>query len=198
MTLRHEFYEKGDGQTAGPDGGSCCAANRGNYRVAAFNLDAITGACARRSVRSATTESSGQRRRARLKSGSLWRDENKSDVIKMLDRLRNKRHRQLRCVRQERRRSQMDDRTNRAVIIRLVGRMLRRSGRDDRGLCVRGCRGGRGYVEMNVAEGEDKLQRHRRKRQPTRTPLPGSNPTHHATLPSHPSQILYSRAALMQ
>jgi hypothetical protein len=35
---------------------------------------------------------------------------------------------------------------------------------------------------MNVSEGEDKLQRHRCKRQQTRTPRSGSNPTHLANL----------------
>jgi hypothetical protein len=38
---------------------------------------------------------------------------------------------------------------------------------------------------VQVSKRQGKLQRHCCKRQPTRAPLPGSNPTHQANLPSH-------------
>ena len=89
----------------------------------------FAGVTARQSRGSATTGRSGERRSARLKWRSLWRDEKERDETGMLDDFRNEQHRQLGRLRQERRRREMDYRTNRAIIVRLIGRMLCGRGR---------------------------------------------------------------------
>jgi hypothetical protein len=51
---------------------------------------------------------------------------------------------------------------------------------------------------MDVTEREDKLQRHRCKRQPTPAPLFGPNPTHQANRAKTNAVSVYSRAAVAQ
>jgi len=69
---------------------------------------------------------SGERRCARLEWRALRRDKNEREAIKMRDCLRNGRQRQLRRVRQKRISGEMYDRADRAIIVRICCRMLRR------------------------------------------------------------------------
>jgi hypothetical protein len=150
----------------------------------------------RRRVRAARRQisndrESGEGRSARLKCRSLRRDKNESEITEMLDRPRRERHRQERRIRQERRRSEMDGRADRAIIVRLVRRMLRWI------LLGRGCLGrrhagdggaARELFEMDVSERKDKLQRHRCEREPSAAPPIGTNRTHQATCPVRTQQ----------
>ena len=142
----------------------------------------------RRRVRAARRQisndrESGEGRSARLKRRTLRRDKNESEIAEMLDRSRRERHRQERRIRQERRRGEMDGRADRAIIVRLVRRMLkwillgrRRFGRRHAGDGRAACE----LFEMDVSERKDKLQRHRCKREPSAPPPIGTNPTHQA------------------
>jgi hypothetical protein len=99
----------------------------------------------------------------------------------MLDVLRNQRHRQLGRLRQERRCGEMNDRTNRAIVGRLIrrvlrGRRLRRrrapSG-SNRGRCL-----AKNAVEVDVAERQRELHGQREQRQQGAEPLLRSKPSH--------------------
>jgi hypothetical protein len=122
-----------------------------------------------------------------LKSCSSWRDEDKKDPTGMLDRLRDDRHRQLRCVREERCRRQMHNGADRAVIVAIAVVMLRGGGLLAGRCGVANGNGSLGSdaVEVQVPERQRELQRHRRKRQPSAPPPLGTNPTHHVSSPSH-------------
>ena len=128
MTLRLDLL-KGMTKRLTRDGGRAVAAVEKSDRRRVKSHWPSAGVTARQSRGSATTGRSGERRSARLKWRSLWRDEKERDEIGMLDGFRNEQHRQLRRLRQERRRREMDYRTNRAIIVRLIGGMLRGRGR---------------------------------------------------------------------
>jgi len=77
----------------------------------------------------------------------------------------------------------MNGRADRAIVVSLVCRMLRRSLRGRgriRGRNACDGRGARELFEMDVSEREDKLQRHRCKRKPSAPWSLGPNPTHQA------------------
>ena len=151
----------------------------------------------RRRVRAARRQisndrESGEGRSARLKCRTLRRNKNESEMSEMLDRSRRERHRQERRIRQKRRRGEMDVRADRAIIVRLVRRMLswillgrRRFGRRHAGDGGAACE----LFEMEVSERKDKLQRHRCKREPSAPPPIGTNPTHwqNASTPAYDS-----------
>jgi hypothetical protein len=94
----------------------------------------------------------------------------------------------------------MDDRADRAMILRLVRRMVRRillrRGRLGRRHAGNG-RGACEAIEMDVSERKHKLQRYRGKRQPTSAPPIGPNPTHQANCPTNP-RSMYRRVARAQ
>jgi hypothetical protein len=126
---------------------------------------------------------SGEGRRAGLKRRPLRRDKNEIEITEMLDGSGRERHRQQRRIRQERGRSEMDGRADRAIIVSLAGRMLRRTMLGRRRFRCRYARdGGTGceLFEMDVSEREGKLQRHRCKREPSAPSSLGPNPTHQA------------------
>ena len=145
----------------------------------------------RRRVRAARRQisndrESGEGRSARLKRRTLRRDKNQSGKAEVLDRSRRERYRQQWRIRQERRRGEMDGRTDRAKIVRLVRGMLkwvllgqRRFGRRHAGDGRAACK----LFEMDVSERKDKLQRHRCKREPSAPPPIGTNPTHWLNAP---------------
>jgi hypothetical protein len=101
---------------------------------------------------------SEERRGTRLKGCSLPRDKNESAATEMLHRSASEEHRDLRRVRQERSRREMDYGTNRAIIVGVVGGMLSRTGVF--GVCYRcGSRRRGASFQMNVSKRNDELQR---------------------------------------
>ena len=109
---------------------------------------------------------SGQRRSARLERRSPWRDENNRDAVDMLDPPRSEQHWQLRRLRNERVRCEIDRGADHAIIVAVAARLL--GGKLLR-LCAcagdrRTVRGWVNAVEMDVPERQDELQRQRGKR----------------------------------
>src|ERR1700719_2853623 len=96
----------------------------GKYRSAAFNLDAIARARAKRQI--SNDQESGERRSARLKCRTLQRYKNYSEITEMLDCSRGERNRQKRRIRQVGRRGEMDITADRAKVVCLIRGMLRR------------------------------------------------------------------------
>src|SRR4029077_1804185 len=90
----------------------------GKYRSAAFNLDAIARARAKRQI--SNDQESGERRSARLKCRTLRRNKNESEITEMLDCSGRVWYRQGRRIRQEGRRGEMDRRADRAKVVCLV------------------------------------------------------------------------------
>ena len=79
-----------------------------------------------RQCRKISNNRSGERRSAGLKWRAPRHDENDSDASEMLDRSRNKRHRQLRRRRQERVRGEKDRGADRAIVVVRVVAGVRR------------------------------------------------------------------------
>ena len=156
-----------------------------------IGLPRLSARCRRR-VRAARRQisndrESGEGRSARLKRRTLRRDKYKSERTEMLDRSGRERHRQERRNRKELRRSEVDGRADRAIVVRLVrrvlgwvllgrGRLRRRHTRDD-GIACR-------LFEMDVSERKNKLQRHRCEREPSAPPPIRTNPTHQTNCPA--------------
>jgi len=93
-----------------------------------------------------------ERRSARLEEAAVRRRKNCRDAVDMLDRARDKQHRQLHQSRQKRRRCQMDGRANRAIIVGVARGMVRRRRRAGR-LRARYFDAGRvDIMEMDVPE----------------------------------------------
>ena len=148
--------------------------------------------CRRPRVRAARRQisndrESGEGRSARLKCRTLRRNKNEREMSEMRDRSRRERPRQERRIRQKRRRGEMDVCADRAIVVRLVRRMLswiflgrRRFGRRHASDGGAACK----LFEMDVSEQKDKLQRHRCKREPSAPPPIGTNPTHQANCPA--------------
>ena len=129
-------------------------------------------------------------------------ERNESEMGEVLGAAECKRHRQDRRVRKERRRGEMDDGANRAVIVRVVCRMsgwiLMRGksfGRDNAGEVAAAAAE---VFEVNVSERKDELQRHRCKREPPATPFIGTNPTHQANCPTPTQELIYRAVARAQ
>ena len=126
---------------------------------------------------------SGQRRCAGAK-GDAWRRRRGEDNDEsMVDTRLANRQRQVRRLRNESTGGEMDDGADGAIIVGVVvlrrcrlRSLLRplpaRGGKRKRGAAVTKC------VEMNVAEGEGKLQRQRRQSEPGAEPLAAADPTH--------------------
>ena len=154
-------------------------------RSTMMGLPRSSGACCRR-LRAARRQISNDRISgdgwsARLKRRPRRQDKSETEITEMLDRSGCERRGQQRRIRQEGRRSELDGRADRAIVVSVAGRMLgwallrrgrlrrRNAGYD---------RVGRELFEMDVSEREDKLQRHRRKREASAPPPIGANPTH--------------------
>ena len=157
-------------------------------RSTMMGLPRSSGACCRR-LRAARRQISNDRISgdgwsARLKRRPRRQDKSETEITEMLDRSGCERRGQQRRIRQEGRRSELDGRADRAIVVSVAGRMLgcallrrgrlrrRNAGYD---------RVGRELFEMDVSERQDKLQRHCCKREPTSAPPIGTNPTHWQT-----------------
>jgi hypothetical protein len=123
-----------------------------------------------------------------LKWRALQCDGNGSRVREMLGPAECKRHRQDRRIRNKRRRGEMKDGTNCAVIVRIacgMGRwVLWRGGSVGCGDAYDIAAAAFDVAEMNMTERKDELQRHRCKRKPRAPPFIGTNPTHQANCPT--------------
>lgn len=125
---------------------------------------------------------SGERRSARLEQSAPRRDEADRALIEMRDRSSDERRRELRRLRQERRRGEIDRGADRAITVRVGAGMRHWSRLRDlrRRASESGGREAMNAVEMDVPEGQDQLQSERGERQATAKPPAPINPTHGA------------------
>jgi hypothetical protein len=124
-----------------------------------------------------------------LKCRTLQRDENESEIAEMVDCPGGERYQQEWRIRQVRRRGEMDRRADRANSLRLIGGMLSGILLGRRRLRRRQVGNGGAAskpFEMEVSERKGKLQRHRRKREPSAPSPIGTNLAHqqHAPIPA--------------
>lgn len=125
---------------------------------------------------------SGLRRSARLERRSPRHDENNCAAVGMLDQARGEKRRQLRRLRNERVRREINRGADGAVIVAVVAGMLGRKRlhlRARTGDCCPVIRA-MDAAEMDVPERQDKLKRKRGKRQATAKPPNVTSPAHQA------------------
>ena len=172
-------------QMAGTAGArrSCCGGHRRTRRSRAFQ--SCTHGRRRSAVMAKISDdrTSGERRRARLEWRTPGRERACCNEIGVLHRPRCERLRQLRRLRQQRSRGEMNRGADRAVIVRVTDGLLgllgrrRRAGR--RSCDSKAAAAMLEVAEVDVAEREDDLQRQREQRQARANPQPRPHPSHH-------------------
>lgn len=109
---------------------------------------------------------SGERRSARLEWRASRGEKGDRYTIRVLDPANRKRHGQLRRLRQQRSRGEMNRGADRAVIVGVADRLLCRGRRGGRPSGSETAGGMPEVAQMDVAERERDLQRQRKQREP--------------------------------
>jgi hypothetical protein len=170
-------------------GGRAVAAHHGMEGSRACNPLRIAGP-ERGNIEDQQRPRSGDRRSARLEWRTSRGEKGGGYTNRVLDLANRKRHRQLRRLRQQRCRAQMDCGADRTIVVCITDRMLRR--RRSAGLPSRGgdSRSVLDVAEMNVSERQNDLHRQRKQRQVHPSPQLRPQPPHHTPMVlRHPDSL---------